>query len=496
MIITERTLTLRDGRTAVLRSPREADIPSLLELLRNVTEETDFLMRYPEETCEYTPELEQIFIENINGHAHNAMALCVVDGRVVGSCTISTSQRIKLRHRAGIGISVLRDFWGQGIGTALMEALDDSAFSFSRFLISCGEACTDRDGMFSISGLYEKARYGVGYPISWVEDGQTGIGGIVLVSSDTGNLTEMWRVLAQIFFFTAVVVFILAFIASSITSARQAKPLHEMAQAVHKFGHGEFDTRLTGYEGRRDEIGELAAAFNSMADSLSRSEARRSEFVANVSHELKTPMTTIAGFADGILDGTIPPEREKEYLKVISSETRRLSRLVRKMLDLSRLQSAEYVTAQEQFDISEVMLRVLVSLETKVNAKHLDVDTQLPEDPVEVWGDPDAITQVCYNLLDNAIKFSYEESALGISIVTRAGKAYVSVRNHGDTIPPEELPLVFDRFHKTDHSRSEDRDGVGLGLYIVKTILNNHKENITVTSQDGVTEFTFTLTLA
>ena len=178
-------------------------------------------------------------------------------------------------------------------------------------------------GMFSISGLYEKARYGVGYPISWVEDGQTGIGGIVLVSSDTGNLTEMWRVLAQIFFFTAVVVFILAFIASSITSARQAKPLHEMAQAVHKFGHGEFDTRLTGYEGRRDEIGELAAAFNSMADSLSRSEARRSEFVANVSHELKTPMTTIAGFADGILDGTIPPEREREFLQVIASETRR-----------------------------------------------------------------------------------------------------------------------------------------------------------------------------
>lgn len=127
MIITERTLTLRDGRTAVLRSPREADIPSLLELLRNVTEETDFLMRYPEETCEYTPELEQIFIENINGHAHNAMALCVVDGRVVGSCTISTSQRIKLRHRAGIGISVLRDFWGQGIGTALMEAVIDAA---------------------------------------------------------------------------------------------------------------------------------------------------------------------------------------------------------------------------------------------------------------------------------------------------------------------------------------------------------------------------------
>ena len=165
------------------------------------------------------------------------------------------------------------------------------------------------------------------------------------------------------------------------------------------------------------------------------------------------------------------------------------------MLDLSRLQSTEQVTAQEQFDISEVMLRVLVSLETKINDRGLDVDTDLPEDPVRVWGDTDAITQVCYNLLDNAIKFSYEGSTMGIRVKARGGKAYISVRNHGDTIPPEEIPLVFDRFHKTDRSRSEDREGVGLGLYIVKTILNNHHENITVTSEDGVTEFTFTLTL-
>ena len=363
-------------------------------------------------------------------------------------------------------------------------------------IVSSVTAGNSYSGMFSVSGLYEKARYGVGYPIAWVEDGQTGIGGIVLVSSDTGNLTEMWRVLAQIFFFTAVVVFILAFIASSITSARQAKPLHEMAQAVHKFGHGEFDTRLTGYEGRRDEIGELAAAFNSMADSLSRSEARRSEFVANVSHELKTPMTTIAGFADGILDGTIPPERERECLQVISTETRRLSRLVRRMLDLSRLEAADRSAAQGQFNVTEVMLRVLVSLEPKVNSRQLDVDADLPDDPVMVWGDPDGITQVCYNLLDNAVKFASPGSVIGIKVAASAGKARVSVRNQGETIPKEELSMLFDRFHKTDRSRSMDRDGVGLGLYIVKSILDAHKEDITVTSEDGVTEFTFTLTLA
>ncbi|MCI8476745.1 MAG: HAMP domain-containing histidine kinase [Oscillospiraceae bacterium] len=320
--------------------------------------------------------------------------------------------------------------------------------------------------------------------------------GLVFVAAETSSMTELWRAFASIFFFAAVVVLCIAFITSSVTSHRQTKPLKEIAEAARKFGHGELKVRVSGYESRRDEVGELAEAFNTMADSLAQSEARRSEFIANVSHELKTPMTTIAGFADGILDGTIPREQERKYLQTISSETRRLSRLVRRMLDLSRLQSSENITAQEQFDISEIMLRVLVSLENKINGRHLDVDTELPETPVLVWGDPDAITQVCYNLLDNAIKFSTEGTTLGIRVTPRGGKAYVLVRNTGETIPPEELTLLFDRFHKTDRSRSEDREGVGLGLYIVKTILGSHRENITVTSADGVTEFTFTLTLA
>ncbi len=319
---------------------------------------------------------------------------------------------------------------------------------------------------------------------------------MVFVAAETESLTEMWRAFASIFTFTAIVVLLIAFVTSSVTSLRQTKPLKEMAEAVRKFGHGDFDARVEVGCERCDEVGELAVAFNAMAESLAKSEARRSEFVANISHELKTPMTTIAGFADGILDGTIPQTKEEDALKTISAETRRLSRLVRRMLDLSRLQSAEHVTAQEQFDISEIMLRVLVSLETKINAHRLDVDTNLPEEPVKVWGDPDAIAQVCYNLLDNAIKFSTEGETLGISVVPKGGKAHVSVRNVGETIPPEEQPMVFDRFHKTDHSRSEDREGVGLGLYIVRAILDNHKEDISVTSQDGMTEFTFTLMLA
>ena len=139
---------------------------------------------------------------------------------------------------------------------------------------------------------------------------------------------------------------------------------------------------------------------------------------------------------------------------------------------------------------------MLVSLENKINARHLDVDTQLPDGPVLVWGDPDAITQVCYNLLDNAAKFAAQGTDITVQITKKDGKALVPVRNLGATNPPDELPLLFERFHKADYSRSVDREGVGLGLYIVKTILGNLKENITATSEDGVTQFTFTLTLA
>ena len=284
--------------------------------------------------------------------------------------------------------------------------------------------------------------------------------GFLFVANDATSVMEFLQHTFQLFFITAIAVLLITLIICSFT--------------VQK-------------------IGELAAAFNAMADSLAQAEQKRSEFVANVSHELKTPMTTIAGFADGILDGTIPPEKERESLQVISSETRRLSRLVRRMLELSRLQSAERVAAQEQFDAAEILLRVLVSLETKITEKDLEVETHLPNGPVMVWGDPDAVTQVCYNLLDNAVKFASPKGLLTLKITTKAGKAYIAIGNQGETIPPEQLTHIFDRFHKADSSRSTHKDGVGLGLYIVKTLLNTYKEDIFVTSENGFTEFTFTL---
>ena len=344
-------------------------------------------------------------------------------------------------------------------------------------------------------GIYSGVHFAAGAPI-FLQTGQgDSVQYFIFMTASATDLVVLWKSLATLFFFVAVIVMCVACIACSIFSMQQVKPLREMADAVRRFGMGEYDVRVDD-TGHKDEIGDLASAFNAMADSLANSEKRRQEFVANISHELKTPMTTISGFTNGILDGTIPPEKVNDSLQVISSETARLSRLVRRMLDVSALQARESVQSQVEFDISETMVQVMISLEGKIKNRQLGMDVHIPDDPVRVWGDPDGITQVCYNLLDNAAKFAAPGTAIAVTITTKGTKAYISVKNQGETIPPDELNMIFDRFHKSDRSRSIDKEGVGLGLYIVKTILNNHKENITVTSKDGITEFIFTLTLA
>ena len=353
-------------------------------------------------------------------------------------------------------------------------------------------AGVEYDHPTTLGGVFRTRQYLVAVPLT----GANGVTlGYLFAATESSEVVDAWNAFMIVYLVVALVIMLLALVISFFASKYEAKPLNEMAAAAHRFGHGDFSVRVED-EGREDEIGELTRAFNSMADALEKADTRRSAFIANVSHELKTPMTTIAGFADGILDGTIPPEEQGKYLQTISSETRRLSRLVRSMLDLSRLEAADPQELREKsFAVNELLLRTLLNFESKINERALEVDLQLPEDDILVCGDADAITRVVYNLLDNAVKFSREGGTLGLSLWKQGVKAYVSVKNEGETIPPEELRLIFDRFHKTDKSRSQDRDGVGLGLYLVKTILNNHDEDISVTSVNGVTEFVFTLRL-
>ena len=345
-------------------------------------------------------------------------------------------------------------------------------------------------GRSRLDQLYESKRFVGGVSVVSPTTGKV-LGSVFTVSSGD-TVDALWRTFAGLLVMTALVVLMISFVATSVTTMRQIKPIREMAQATRCYAEGDFDSRMNDY-GRDDEIGELAASFNNMAERLQQTERQRREFIANISHELKTPMTTIAGYTDGILDGTIPPENEKQYLQIIANESRRLSRLVRRMLDVSQLQAMDPLRNGNHFDICESMRRVLISMEKKINDRHLDVEADIPDEPILVLGDNDMITQVLYNLLENAAKFAREGSTLYLGVTMMDGKARVTVRNVGDTIPAEELPLLFERFHKSDKSRSKDKDGYGLGLYIVKTILQQHKEDISVTSENGVTTFTFSL---
>ena len=346
-----------------------------------------------------------------------------------------------------------------------------------------------------IKGIYSDMRYVVAMPIV---DPQTGNRlGIVILSTPVESMQSMLRRISEIFVFVSILVVLLAVCILTVLVRQQSIPLRDMAKAAKAFGHGELTARVDTEGNYTQEVAELALAFNNMASSLQKSEYRRQEFVANVSHELKTPMTTISGYVDGILDGTIPPEKSRQYLQVVSDETKRLNRLVRSMLDISRLQDQKGIPEQQKlrFDVEEVLGQVLISFEQKIMAKNLDIQVDMPEHPVFTLANQDYITQVLYNLVDNAVKFSPEGAALELTVREGNRKIYISVSNEGQTIPPEELPLVFDRFHKMDKSRAENRDSWGLGLYIVKTIVCSHGENISVTSREGKTTFTFTLPL-
>ena len=347
-----------------------------------------------------------------------------------------------------------------------------------------------------VRGLYDDSRFLTAMPIQ-DDTGESPLG-IVIVSVPTADTNAVMKKLATFFLNTALVVVLISILAVLAYAGRSSRPLREMAKAANAFGHGNLEARVRVEDSYSEETRDLAVAFNNMASSLQKSEYQRQEFVANVSHELKTPMTTISGYVDGILDGTIPPERRNHYLQIVSDETKRLSRLVRSMLDISQLQDQKGMPDEKKmnFDMEECAGLALVNFEKKINDKGINVKVDMPEHPVYTFANQDAITQVVYNLVDNAVKFCPEGGTLGLTIKEGGSKVYVSVSNDGETIPPEELPLVFDRFHKLDKSRSKNRDGWGLGLYIVKTIVCSHGENISVTSRDGKTEFTFTMPLA
>ena len=315
--------------------------------------------------------------------------------------------------------------------------------------------------------------------------------GYVFATTDSKALSTFLMELLKMFMVASIAVLIVAFVVAYFVTLKMVKPLREMSVAAQQYGRGDFSKRveIDSY----DEVGQLAVALNNMAQSLSTVESMRRSFVANVSHELKTPMTSIGGFIDGILDGTIPPEEEKKYLRIVSDEVKRLSRLVRSMLELSRIETGEAKIVKKQFNIVDLVCQTLFSFEKAVNDKHLDI-RGLDHDRVMVEADEDLIHQVIYNLTDNAVKFVNDGGYIEFNYTSDNNNTYVSVKNSGQGLSREEITKVFDRFYKTDRSRGLDKNGVGLGLYIVRTIVNMHGGDIIVKSVEGeYCEFVFSL---
>ena len=323
------------------------------------------------------------------------------------------------------------------------------------------------------------------------ENGQPS--GYLFLCSSGEQLTQFKQQFWSNFLLSACVMLLCASILTKILMRQLTDPLQKVTDAAQRFGGGDLSVRVEGVEGE-GEAADLARTFNKMADNIQSNDNSRGQFMGNIAHELRTPMTTIKGFIDGILDGTIPPEMQNHYLQLVSEETGRLARLIQNMLDLSKLESGEYQVNARMFNIWETLTGVALSAEQRINDGMIDIDGLTMDEKVLVYADPDLIHQVAYNLLDNAIKFTPAGGTIRFSVEKLGPEAEISIWNSGQGISPEALPYVFERFYKEDRSRGLHARGSGLGLNICKVLVNLAGGQIRVESQQGEwCRFVFTL---
>lgn len=343
--------------------------------------------------------------------------------------------------------------------------------------------------MDRLNDLYRQLHMIVGVPIvvnNKVE------GYVFATKPVTSELQPYIIAMLKLFIFAALITIAISSIVVYLFTYGFTKPLREMSKVTKSYANGDFSKRVSVNE--YDEFGELAEGLNSMAKALAALESSRRSFVANVSHELKTPMTTISGFIDGILDGTIPPEKQDYYLTIVSSEVKRLSRLVVSMLNMSKIEAGQLNLKIERFDISKMTFNILVTFEQSIEKHNINIEGLDKIKSIFINADEDLIHQVIYNLIDNAVKFTDDGGSIYVSIIEENQKVIAGIRNTGEGIPTDEIGKVFERFYKVDKSRSEDVKGAGLGLYLVKKIIELHGGQIAAHSKEGqYTEFIFWL---
>lgn len=273
------------------------------------------------------------------------------------------------------------------------------------------------------------------------------------------------------------------------------RPIRTLSIGAKEYVKGNYSNPILVHD-KDDEIGYIAASLNYMAGKLDTIEENQRNFISNVSHDFRSPLTSIHGYIDAILDGTIPPEMQEKYLNIILFETERLTKLTESLLELNKYDGKSVALDPSDFNVNDIIRRITDTFEGTCKEKHLHFELNFTSDNLRVHADMGKIQQVLYNLIDNAIKFSQMDSKITIETTSKNGKAYISVKDYGIGIPRDSINKIWERFYKTDLSRGRDKRGTGLGLSIVKEIILAHKENINVISTEGVgTEFIFTLTL-
>ena len=343
------------------------------------------------------------------------------------------------------------------------------------------------------AGVKDGKVYIIGIPIRYNSE----IIGGIFYFFPPGIMKNTLRDFSSMIFLSLIIAMMIALCLIAFESRHISGPLKQINTAVLEIASGKFDKRVNNLTSN-DEIAQLTSSFNYMADSLQHLEEMRAGFISDISHELRTPMTSISGFVQGIIDGTIPKDKETEYLKIVLEESKRLSRLTNEMFEMTKISSPQYKLSVKQFDLAEAVRLCIISAEQKIDEKNLELDVWFESDVMNVAADPDAIKRVIINLLDNAIKFSDEGRTITIRVFEKGKHVVFEIINYGAGISDEDLPHIFDRFYKSDKSRSPGRAGAGLGLSFAKNIMNLHSQTITATSvpYEGATKkttFTFTL---
>lgn len=316
--------------------------------------------------------------------------------------------------------------------------------------------------------------------------------GYVIIHSSLNKIQKSCDSLLNISYLTLVILFLLSLIILLFFTEMVYLPLRKITHATEQYAIGNF--RYEFQVDSEDEIGYLAASLAYMASEVAKSEDNQKRLVANISHDFRSPLTSMRGYLEAMIDGTIPAEMHEKYIGVVLNETERLTKLTNSLLTLNNLNTKGMILDITRFDINQVIKNTAASFEGTCRNKLISIELVLTDDRMYVNADMVKIQQVLYNLVDNAIKFSNKNSSIKIETIEKSNKLLVSVKDSGIGIPKESLRLIWNRFYKTDLSRGKDKKGTGLGLSITKEIIKAHNENINVISTEGEgTEFIFTL---